>query len=194
MPWRWQNKICRQSWSLFLLIFKKEIILCYFLVFLLDKNRTIMLNMMWAKNKSIFNIDNMLVLLFHRCVFTFFIRLTCSAVDCQRVEFSMFCQIVKYYLLVTFFWSWLKDIIWPIFFFNWIFFENFMKYFRKCETPWGIRESGLESTGSENYDSSWVNRLSHLTSINLIFLICKTKLAVLTYFTVQVGGSRKYWD
>lgn len=45
-----------------------------------------------------------------------------------------------------------------------------------------------------NSDSCWVNGLSHLTFLNLIFLICKTKLSVLTHFMVQFGSIRKFGE
>lgn len=61
---------------------------------------------------------NILVLLFELCVFLFFISLSFTVVNCQRVEFSMFCQVVKFYIFVVFFGSCLKYIIWPIFVFN----------------------------------------------------------------------------
>lgn len=45
-----------------------------------------------------------------------------------------------------------------------------------------------------NSDSCWVNRLSHLTSINLIFLICKTKLSADLLHSSGWQHLGKYWE
>lgn len=133
---------------------------------------------MWAKGKIIFNNWQH----GHPMIYStsFFIRLACTAVDYQRVKFSTFFQVVMY-ICDFFFWSCLKDIIWTIFVFNWIFFWEFHEILSETWDTLGHYKIWAGKHWPRewllNSDSCWVNRLSHLTSINLIFLICKTKLS-----------------
>lgn len=112
-------------------------------------------------------------LLFHKTC------LHCSGLPESEV-FHIFpsCDV---YLWFFFFWSCLKDIIWTIFVFNWIFFWEFHEILSETWDTLGHYKIWAGKHWPRewllNSDSCWVNRLSHLTSINLIFLICKTKLS-----------------
>lgn len=116
---------------------------------LLYKNR-IILNVMCAKDKMIFNDWLHACLIITPLCFCLVPKLASDAVDYRERTFPCFAKLWCTIYLCHFSWLCLKYIIWPIFVFNWIVFENFMKCFRKCETPQGITKSGLESTGPEN--------------------------------------------
>lgn len=67
----------------------------------LDKSR-ILLNVMFAKGKMIFNDWLRACLIIIPFYFILFMKLASNAEDYQRADFSMLCQVVMHYIFVPF--------------------------------------------------------------------------------------------